>query len=158
MNKQAESIVSVLKEQKKTLATAESLTGGLVADAVVSIAGASEVFLGGVVSYTDGVKASLLGVKKETLAAYTAVSAEVAREMADGARRLLGSDCAISTTGLAGPAGGEDGKPVGTVFVGIATPDGTEVFSLHFSGTRTEIRQKTVNFAITSLIKRLTNA
>ena len=111
-------IVELLKEQKKTLATAESLTGGLVADAVVSIAGASEVFLGGIVSYTDGVKASLLGVRAETLSAHTAVSAEVAREMADGVRRLIGSDYAISTTGLAGPAGGSDGKPVGTRFCG----------------------------------------
>lgn len=151
-------IVELLKEQKKTLATAESLTGGLVADAVVSIAGASEVFLGGIVSYTDGVKASLLGVRAETLSAHTAVSAEVAREMADGVRRLIGSDYAISTTGLAGPAGGSDGKPVGTVFVGLSSPDRTEVFSLSLSGSRVEIRQKTVEFAIISLKKRLTNA
>lgn len=152
------SIVELLRERHQTLATAESLTGGLVADAVVSIPGASTVFLGGIVSYTDTVKASLLGVKKETLAAHTAVSAEVAREMAEGARRLIGSDYAISTTGLAGPMGGSDGKPVGCVFVGLSSPAGTEVFSLSLSGSRVEIRKKTVDFAIISLRKQLTNA
>ncbi len=150
-------IVTLLKEQHKTLATAESLTGGLVADAIVSIAGASEVFLGGIVSYTDAVKTSLLGVQETTLAAHTAISAEVAAEMAEGARRRLGSDYAVSTTGLAGPGGGSDGKPVGTVFVAIASPTETRVYPLHFAGTRAEIRKKTVEFSIISLQKRLTN-
>lgn len=113
-------IVKLLTEQKKTLALAESCTGGLIANRITNISGASEIFLGGVVSYANSAKEKFLGVKPETLKKFGAVSEEVAREMALGAREKFGSDFAISVTGIAGPNGGSPEKPVGTVFIALA--------------------------------------
>lgn len=115
----------LLRERGLTFATAESCTGGLVAERVTALPGASAVYRGGVVSYWTSVKAEVLGVPQETLDAYGAVSEQTARAMAEGARRVTGADLAVSVTGVAGPDRDERGNPVGLVFIGLATPEGT---------------------------------
>lgn len=122
-----ESIVKLLTAQKQTLALAESCTGGYIANRVTNVPGASAVLWGGVVSYANEAKENCLGVSPETIAAHGAVSQETAREMAEGARRISGTDFAISVTGIAGPDGGTTEKPVGTVFIGLATHEGVTV-------------------------------
>ncbi len=117
----AEALVSHLVRTKATLATAESCTGGLVAHMITSLAGVSPYFLGGVVSYANEAKAELLGVSNELLEAHGAVSPEVAQAMAVGVRQRLGADIGLSTTGIAGPGGGTPEKPVGLVYLGLAT-------------------------------------
>lgn len=119
-------MVRMLKERGKTLALAESCTGGFIANRITNVPGASEIFLGGVVSYSNAAKTTFLGVKTETLAEHGAVSEPVAREMAEGARLRSGADFAIAVTGIAGPGGGTPEKPAGTVFLALAGPDGTE--------------------------------
>jgi PncC family amidohydrolase len=111
-----------LREQHLTLATAESCTGGLVSDLITDVAGSSDYFLGGVVSYAYTAKEGILGVHQETLMTHGAVSREAAAEMAQGARRLFGADIAISVTGIAGPGGGSPGKPVGLVYLHLSAP------------------------------------
>ncbi len=113
-------VVRLLTERKKSLALAESCTGGCLAHRVTNVPGASAVFLGGFVTYSNEAKQKLLGVRAQTLAAHGAVSEAVVREMADGARSQLGADFAIAVTGIAGPDGGTKEKPVGTVFIGLA--------------------------------------
>lgn len=135
-------VVAALLDRGMTVSLAESCTGGAVAARLVSVPGVSAAFLGGVVSYTDAVKARLLGVFEDTLAAHTAVSAPVAAEMAEGIRKSTGSDLALSVTGLAGPGGGTVEIPVGRVFVGVATAAGTRVKTLSLSGSRSTIRRK----------------
>lgn len=115
----------LLKEKGLTFATAESCTGGRVAERITALPGASAVYRGGVVSYWTSVKADVLGVPADTLDAHGAVSAETARAMAEGARRITGADIAMSVTGVAGPDPDERGVPVGIVYIGLATPDGT---------------------------------
>jgi nicotinamide-nucleotide amidase len=120
-------IVRLLAGRKKTLALAESCTGGCIAHHVTNVPGASAVFLGGFVTYSNELKQKFLGVRAETLAARGAVSEAVAREMAEGARRQTGADFALAVTGIAGPDGGTKEKPVGTVFIGLAGEFGTAV-------------------------------
>jgi|SRR5665213_516114 len=120
-------VVRLLTEQRKTLALVESCTGGSIANRVTNVPGASAVFIGGVVSYANSAKEKFLGVRAETLRAHGAVSEEVAREMAAGAREKFGSDFAIAVTGIAGPGGGTKDKPVGTVFIALASASGVEV-------------------------------
>ena len=122
-----------------TLATAESLTGGLLAELVSAVPGASETYVGGVVSYATRVKVGVLGVREATVEEYGVVSAECAREMAEGVRTLLGADWGVSTTGVAGPTTQED-KPVGTVFLAVAGPTGTTCEERHFEGDRPQVR------------------
>ncbi|EEF60826.1 competence/damage-inducible protein CinA [Pedosphaera parvula Ellin514] len=124
-----EVIVRLLTERKQTIVTAESCTGGFIANRLTDVSGASAVFLGGVVTYSNEAKQNLLGVKAETLATHGAVSEPVVREMAEGARKRLGADFAIATTGIAGPTGGTPTKPVGTVFIALATPSHTFVIN-----------------------------
>lgn len=118
-----------------TLAVAESCTGGMVAAALTEVAGASEVMRGGVVAYSDSVKTDLLGVRGETLDAHGAVSAQTAEEMAAGIRRRLAARISVSVTGIAGPSGGSDSKPVGLVWFGISSDRGTRAVSRHFPAT-----------------------
>ena len=117
MNTRAEAVVSRLKEQGLTLATAESCTGGLIGKLLTDVPGASTVYKGGVISYVNEIKHRLLGVEQETLDVCTAVSRETAHEMARGARERLMTDCAVSVTGLAGPDGDGTGRPVGLVYI-----------------------------------------
>jgi PncC family amidohydrolase len=125
-----------------TLATAESLTGGALGDLISASPGASETYPGGVVSYATEVKTGVLGVRQATVDEYGVVSAECAREMAERVRALLGTDWGVSTTGVAGPTE-QEGKPVGTVFVAVAGPDGVRHRQLDLDGDRAEIRQRT---------------
>ena len=113
-------LVGLLNRRRLTLALAGSCTGGLIAHRVTNVPGASKVFLGGVVAYSNAMKEKFLGVRSKTLLKHGAVSEAVAREMAAGARKRLGADFAIAVTGIAGPAGGTKAKPVGTVFIALA--------------------------------------
>ncbi|MGU3411887.1 CinA family protein [Microbacterium sp. M1A1_1b] len=142
-------VVSELTVRGESVAVAESLTGGLVVAALVAVPGASAVVRGGVVAYATPVKATVLGVSAALLAANGAVDPEVARQMASGVRTALAVDgvpatWGISTTGVAGPDP-QDGKSVGTVFVGIASADGAQAFELHLDGDRDAIRQAVVS-------------
>ncbi len=120
-------VVRLLTERKKTLALAESCTGGYIANRITNVSGASAVFPAGLVTYSNEAKQRFLGVRAETLVKHGAVSEPVAREMAEGARRETGADYALAVTGIAGPTGGTAEKPVGTVFIALATPERTEV-------------------------------
>lgn len=153
----AADLVATLAERGETLACAESLTGGLVCAAVTDVPGASAVLRGGVVSYATEVKASVLGVDAGLLARTGAVDAEVAQQMAEGVCRMLGSDWGVATTGVAGPDP-QDGAAVGTVFVAVAGPAGTEARAHHFSGDRSAIRTAAVRAALGLLRSRLTSA
>lgn len=144
-----ESVVGArLKDLGWTLATAESCTGGLLSGRITSAAGSSDYYLGGVIAYDNRLKRELLGVSTETLKSRGAVSAECAKQMAEGARRRLGSDIALSATGIAGPGGGSAGKPVGTVYVGLAMPRRTIVKKFLFPGDREGVRDRTVTAAL----------
>ena len=132
----------------KTLVTAESCTGGGIGAALTAVPGSSRVYKGGVISYTDWVKAHVLGVPEALLAQKGAVSREVAAAMAQGARERLEADIAVSVTGLAGPGGGDFGNPGGTAFIGYAEEGLIKVREFHFSGDRDEIREKTLEEAL----------
>lgn len=138
----------------KTLVTAESLTGGGIGAAITAVSGASAVYKGGIISYTNEVKNRILGVPEETLAKYGAVSEPVARAMAMGAREYLLADVAVSVTGLAGPGGDEYGNPVGTVFIGYADGNGVLVKQCLFSGSREEIREQTIEAALRLILRQ----
>lgn len=146
----AQQLVLALRKQKLTLSTAESCTGGYIAEILTSIPGASQVYLGGVVSYTNGVKERALQVPHETLEVYGAVSEQTAVAMAEGAVDATGSDLAVSVTGLAGPGGDDRGNPVGTVFVSIAHKGHyTRIYRLpQLDGSRDEIRRQVVDKAL----------
>jgi nicotinamide-nucleotide amidase len=137
-----------LRNRGYTLATAESCTGGLVGATLTHEAGISDCYLGGVISYANSVKESVLGVKRSTLQSVGAVSRETAEQMAEGVRRLTGADLAISITGLAGPGGETETKPIGLVYIGLASLKGTEVRKFQFHGGRDSIRQLTVMAAL----------
>jgi nicotinamide-nucleotide amidase len=120
MEKLAKAVVRLLTKKKSTLALAESCTGGFIANEITNVPGASKIFLGGVVSYSNQAKQKFLGVRAKTLARHGAVSRDVAAEMAAGARKCFGADFAIAVTGIAGPSGGTKNKPTGTVFIAVA--------------------------------------
>lgn len=132
-------IGNTLKERGMTVGVAESCTGGFLASLFTSQPGASEYFHGGIISYDNSVKMNVLGVEKEVLDNCGAVSRECAEQMAAGARRVLGTDCAIATTGIAGPDGGTPEKPAGTVWVAVATPEGIKSKKFSFNSTRRNI-------------------
>jgi nicotinamide-nucleotide amidase len=142
------SLVRVLTESKRTIATAESVTGGGIADAIVSIPGASAAFRGGIVAYDNALKETLLDVDPALIDRHGAVSEEVAIAMARGARIRCGSDFAIATTGIAGPAGATETKPVGLVWFCVSGPDGDRARSAILPGDRTAIRRRAVAAAI----------
>jgi nicotinamide-nucleotide amidase len=148
----AEVVGRLLVEHGMTLATAESLTGGSLAARITMIPGASDSFLGSVVSYAVGAKVSILGVSEGTLAGPGVVSEECAREMAAGARSLFDADVAVSLTGVAGPES-HDGKAPGTVCIGLAHADGTEARTLHAPGDRAQVRRWSEQSAL-DLVRR----
>lgn len=147
----AQRVAKPLIANHRTLATAESCTGGLIASALVSVPGVSEVFMEGCVSYANEAKMRTLSVKEETLAQYGAVSEQTAREMAQGIRAYAGTDFGIATTGVAGPGGGTKEKPVGLVYIACASASATLVRKLNLSGTRAQIRLEAARQALALL-------
>ena len=147
----AAAVVNALRAAGKTVACAESLTGGMLASKLVDVPGASSVLGEAYVTYSNEAKMRLLGVSKDTLRQFGAVSAQCAREMAEGARLAAGADFALSTTGIAGPDGGTPEKPVGLVYVGVASTSGCEVQELHLRGERDWIRGLTCVNALNAL-------
>lgn len=148
-------VARLFRETGMTLALAESCTGGLIAGRITAVAGSSGYFLLGAVTYSNDAKSNLLGVPGDMLAEQGAVSAEVARAMARGARKLAGSDLALAVTGIAGPEGGSPDKPVGTVFIALADRAGCSAKGYHFSGDREKIRTITAITAMDWLRRRL---
>lgn len=134
-----------------TLGVAESCTGGLLGAAITDVAGSSDFFKGGIISYDNDIKRTLLGVPAKVLNAVGAASEETAQLMAVGAKRALNVDFALSITGIAGPSGGTDEKPVGTVYLGIAGKDSVFAISRIFEGSRREVRKQSVRAAIAAL-------
>lgn len=147
-----ESVAAALLAQGKTLATAESCTGGLAGAALTRLPGSSAWFLGGVIAYSNSLKTRLLGVAPGQLDAHGAVSAETARAMAAGARQHTGADLAVAITGIAGPGGGTPEKPVGLVYIAVAGREQTEVREHRFPGTRSAIRDAAVVAALQQVL------
>ena len=144
----------IAKLRGKTLVTAESLTGGGIGAVLTTVPGASAIYKGGVISYTDEVKREVLGVPNAYLKTFGAVSAPVAEAMAVGARDLLHGDIAVAVTGLAGPGGDEFGHEVGTVFIGYADVKGVTVEEHHFTGDREAVRKQTINAALALILNQ----
>lgn len=144
-------VVELLTARGATLATAESLTGGTLAARITDVPGASRVFRGGVVAYASDLKQQLLDVPAALVEEHGVVSAACARVMAEAGRARLGASYALSTTGVAGPDR-QEGKPPGTVFVGLAGPDETTVLSLELAGSRATIRERTCEAALSALL------
>lgn len=151
----AAEVLALCREKGLTLAAAESCTGGLIAKELTDVPGASQVFLGGVVSYTDHVKQQVLHVPENLLTRCGAVSAPVARAMALGARLITGADIAVSVTGLAGPGGDDRGNPVGTVYLGLSLPGETLVRRLALGGDRSRIRLLAASNALDMIRRHL---
>lgn len=154
----AEGVIAACKEKKLGLATAESCTGGLIAGCLTAVAGASDVLQHGIVTYSNEAKRQFLGVSEDLLAQHGAVSEEVARAMAEGALKAEDTDITVSVTGIAGPGGGTDEKPVGLVHISVAR---TALETLHerhlFSGDRNDVRRKTIEAALQLLLKQIRN-
>ena len=150
----AQVTISGLLGKGRTLSVAESCTGGLIGKTLTDISGSSAVFYGGFILYSNDAKQSLAGVSRETLEKYGAVSAETVREMAEGTRTRCGTDYALSVSGIAGPGGATPDKPVGTVWVGLARPEGSDAYLFHFSGDRNNVRSETVREAL-NLLNRI---
>lgn len=151
----AEKILSEAKIKGVKISCAESCTGGLVGAALTEIPGSSEIFNGSAVTYSNEAKKKILGVSEETLKNFGAVSEQCAKEMAEGSLKIYDSDFAVSITGIAGPDGGTELKPVGTVCFGIASKNSTETFTKFFPGNRQEVREKSVNFILNELLKKI---
>ena len=155
----AKTLVSDLTAANKAVSTAESCTGGWVAKAITDIPGSSAVFAYGIVSYSNGAKESILGVQNQTLVDNGSVSEAVVREMAEGALHLSGADIAVAVSGIAGPDGGTEEKPVGTIWFAWAVRDGSkeriETSRQHFDGDRELIRELTVAHALQGVIERV---
>lgn len=139
----------------KTLATAESCTGGMIGAALTAVPGASKVYKGGIISYWSEVKQQLLGVDAEDLKNLGPVSLQVAEAMAEGARKTLLTDVAISVTGLAGPDGDEFGRPVGTVFIGFSSEEKTVAKEFHFVGNRDTVRRQALEAALALILEEV---
>jgi nicotinamide-nucleotide amidase len=152
-----ETLVRQLTQKGQTLALAESCTGGFIANQLTNVPGASAAFLGGVVSYSNDSKQTLLGVRAATLDAEGAVSEAVAKEMAEGARARFGADFAVSVTGIAGPAGGTEIKPVGTVFIGLASTRKTQVVRQLNAYDRRTFKELTARQALDLLRRNFSN-
>ena len=155
-----QAVVQHLTAKDMTVGCAESCTGGMIAEMLTDVSGASAVFKGGFVTYTNEIKMKLLGVNAETIDRYTEVSEQTVRKMAEGARLTLGTDFAVATTGYAGPTGGTPENPVGTVYVGIATKDGSTALRLSYSATKSRdyIRTAAARRALMELLKKIREA
>jgi len=151
----ASAVVSLLARRREAVTTAESCTGGLLAGALTSVPGSSEVFHEGVVVYANAAKTARLGVPEALLAAHGAVSEPVALAMARGARERAGATHALAVTGIAGPGGGTAAKPVGTVCFAVAGPDGERALTRHWTAARDEVRGRAVNLALELLRRRI---
>jgi len=148
-------VVHTLERMGQTVATCESLTGGLICGALTSVPGSSEVVRGGLITYATDLKTRLAGVDASLIAAHGVVSSEVARAMAEGARRTCDADWGIAVTGVAGP-GPSDGVPAGTVWLAVIGPGSQSVIELHLDGDRTNVRAETVANAMAALYDVLT--
>lgn len=145
-----------LREKASTVGTAESCTGGLIASMLTDISGSSAYVMGGIVAYDNRIKQALLDVKEATLIEHGAVSEPVAAQMATGARQRLGVDFALSVTGIAGPGGGTEEKPVGLTYIGLAGPDDLLIVERHvWSGTRIENKQHSADAALDLLLRQI---
>jgi PncC family amidohydrolase len=150
-----ERVGSLLLQHSKKIAVAESCTGGLVAHRITNVPGASGYFEAGFVTYSNKAKEHFLSVPEATIRAKGAVSDEVARFMAEGVRKAAGVDIGLAITGIAGPGGGTPEKPVGTVYIALAAPDGTFVRKLSFQGNRSEIKLRTSEEAMVFILDHL---
>ncbi|HEY3115511.1 MAG TPA: nicotinamide-nucleotide amidohydrolase family protein [Chloroflexota bacterium] len=152
---EVEALAAALEAHHYDLAVAESCTGGSLAAAITDLPGSSSFFVGGVVAYSNDLKEQLLGVPSATLQRHGAVSEETARAMAEGIRSRTGSAMGVSTTGIAGPGGATENKPVGLVYIGVATPDGVEVRRDVWPGGRAEVRAASVRAALSLALEAL---
>ncbi len=147
----------ILAENGKTLSVAESCTGGLISSLITSVPGSSEYYLGSVTSYANSVKTGVLGVPEEIIAEHGAVSSECVAAMAEGVRKLTGSDFAVATSGIAGPGGGSESKPVGLVWIGVSSEKGTETYNLRFRNDRKRNIERFASYALNYLRLKLVN-
>ena len=152
-----EVLVHTLIENGQTLVTAESCTGGMIGETITAVPGSSKPYLGGVVTYSNELKMALCGVSEETLSKHGAVSSQTACEMAEGIRSRFGSDIAVSVTGIAGPGGGSEEKPVGLVYIGVSTCKETRAHRFQFMGNRDKIRRLSVKNALYLALKASEN-
>ena len=152
---EAKLIIDILKSQNKTISFAESCTGGLLSEYITNVSGASEVFMGSVVSYDNSVKHNVLNVPDDILMNYGAVSEECAAFMASGVKKLMKTNYAVSITGIAGPNGGSEEKPVGLVYIGIAKEEEIKVYKNIFNGDRQQVRMKSAKKAMLYLLNLL---
>lgn len=150
-----EILVARLKEKNFTITTVESCTGGLLAGTIVNAKGASDVFQEGYITYSNEAKERLVHVSSQTLEKYGAVSRDTAREMAEGAAKVAGAEVALSTTGIAGPGGGTSEKPVGLVYIACTVFGKTEILKNVFTGSRQEVREKSVAKALELALKMI---
>ena len=155
IRKLTEKIIHELTKKGQTISFAESCTGGRIAAAFTAISGASEVLHGACVTYSNDIKHQWLGVSNEILENYGAVSEPCVAQMLEGIQKMAGSDYAIAVSGIAGPTGGTEFKPVGTVYIGIKTPFDQEVYHCHFSGSREEVQEQSTRFAIEKIAEVL---
>ena len=149
-------IGALLTEKNFTIACAESCTGGLLTSKLTDVAGSSAYVKGAVVSYSNEIKNSILHVKEETLKNFGAVSEQTAKEMAANIRQIFNTNIGVSITGIAGPDGGTSEKPVGTVYIGVSDSNGEKIQRFQFGGTRTEIKEKSVESALKMIKDYLT--
>jgi len=150
-NNNIEKIIQKLTKQKQTISFAESCTGGRIAAAFTAVSGASAILDGSVVSYSNDIKHTWLGVEKEVLENFGAISAQCVTQMLEGIKNLSGADYALAVSGIAGPTGGTELKPVGTVYIGLQTPFSQEIFQCFFHGDREAIQEQSTTFAIEKL-------
>ena len=150
-----EKIIEKLASQNQTISFAESCTGGRIAAAFTSVSGASEVLDGSVVTYSNAIKHTWLNVDNEVLEKFGAVSSQCVSQMLEGIKNLSGADYALVVSGVAGPTGGSEEKPVGTVYIGLQTPFSQEVFQCFFHGEREHVQEQSTAFAIEKLAEVL---
>ena len=156
LRKKAATTVGALKETQRTVATAESCTGGLIAKSITDIAGSSAVLAGGMVTYTNRIKTDVLGVDAAIIKEHTEVSHACAKAMAERAKAVFGTDYALSATGYAGPGGGTEKDPTGTVYIGIATPNGSRSERVCVeNATRAQVRNTVAHYALQMLIDEM---